>query len=167
MNKLGLTSRICHSHVLKQQSINTSWMPQGLCPKQRKTNSCQDCTWGKKKKKKIILFFSSMQLFWDLFQYILWATTRGAETKHVVSIMHLDSISLELETLVFFSDCKIKRLKRGREQTRKGYSRLSSFGEGGYLCKILQCPQQLIQCQPEAKAVTELSSAESAGDCTQ
>lgn len=112
MNKLGLTSRICHSHVLKQWSINTPWMPQGQCPKQRKTNPCQERTWGKKKIHSILLLNAVLFLFfWGLFQLILWATSRGTETKHVVSIMHLDSVSLELETLVFFSDCKMKRLK--------------------------------------------------------
>lgn len=82
------------------------------------------------RQNKIILFLSSsVQLFGDLFQYILCITTRRAETKHVVFIMCLDNVSLELETLVSLSDYKRKDLK---ELLGKGYSRLSRFGKGHY-----------------------------------
>lgn len=43
--------------------------------------------------------------------------------------MCLDSVSLELETLVSLSDYKRKDLK---ELLGKGYSRLSRFGKGYY-----------------------------------
>lgn len=67
------------------------------------------------RQKKIILFLSSsVQLFGDLFQYILCTTTRRAETKHIVFIMCLDSVSLELETLVSLTKEKTQKSCLGK-----------------------------------------------------
>ena len=133
MDKMGLTSRIHHSHVLRQWSIYPVNATRAV-PKVKEDKFISGATWGKKTHSVPLLLTA---LFWDLFQYVLCATTRGAETKHVVSIMCLDSVSLELETLVFFSDCKRKDSKVGRELPGKGYSRVSRFGEG--YCFIAKC----------------------------
>lgn len=65
--------------------------------------------------------------------------------------MHLDSVSLELETVVFYSDCKMKRLKiRQRAGWERLFKVVQLWRRELFYDKILQYPQQLTQCLSEA-----------------
>lgn len=79
--------------------------------------------------------------------------------------MCLDIVIIKLEMLVFFSDLQKKRLKsRKRAAWGRLFKVVQIWRRVLLYSEIFQSIHKLIQCLPEAKALTELNSAVSAGD---